>query len=150
MPSKVLLYYFMRIIVLTFCVFILFSLPGIRIFRAAMVWLMIFFINIPIFVILFLSYMNFSFVIKDSDITVNSGILVKRSKLIPFNRIQNIELKSGLLMRFLGLTRVNIWTSSPAQIKIHNKQSEHTPDSAITLYNEDAVWLQNFILNNNQ
>ena len=149
MPNKVLLYYLLRIIVLTFCLFIILSLPGIQVIRSAIVWLMILFINIPVFIILFLQYINFSFIIKDNDITVKSGILVKRSKLISFDRVQNVELRSGLLMRFLGLTRVNIWTSSPAQIKIRNKQSEHTPDSFIVLYAEDAIWLQNFILNNN-
>lgn len=149
MPNKVLLYYLLRIIVLTFCLFIIFSLPGIQILRSVIVWLMIFFINIPVFIILFLQYINFSFIIKDNDITVKSGILVKRSKLIPFDRVQNVELKSGLLMRSLGLTKVNIWTSSPAQIKIRNKESEHTPDSFIILYAEDAIWLQNFISKNN-
>jgi len=148
MPKKVLLYYLLRIIILTFCLFIIFSLPGIRMIRSIIVWLMMFFINIPIFIILFLKYINFSFIIEDNDITVKSGILVKRSKLIPFGRIQNVELKSGLLMRFLSLTRVNIWTSSPAQIKIRNEQSKHTPDSTITLYTENAIWLQNFMLNN--
>jgi len=149
MPNKILLYYLLRIIVLTFCVFIIFSLPGIRMIRTLIMSFMIFFINIPVLIILFLHYINFSFIIKDNNITVKSGILLKKSKLIPFDRVQNVELKSGLLMRFLSLTKANIWTSSPAQIKIHNKQSKHTPDSFIVLYAEDAIWLQNFILKNN-
>lgn len=146
MPNKVLLYYLLRIVLLTFCLFIMFSLPGIRIIRSAIIWFFIIFINIPVFIILFLKYINFSFIIKNDDITVKSGILIKKSKLIPFNRVQNVELKSDLLMRFLGLTRANVWTSSPAQIEIRNRKSEHTPDSAIILYAEDATWLQNFIL----
>jgi len=145
MPNKVKLYYLIKLILLTLFAIFLFSLPGSQTFRIVMTWLMVFFIDVPVFVYLLLDYRNFSFIVKDNDIIVNSGILIKRSKLIPFDKIQNIDLKSGLLMRPLGLTRVNIWTSSPAQIKIRNRQSEHTPDSVIILYAEDAIWLQNFI-----
>ena len=145
MPNRVKFYYLIKLILLTLFAIFLFSLPGSRIFRLVMTWLIVFFIDIPVFIYLLLDYRNFSFIVKDNDIIVNSGILTKRSKLIPFDKIQNIDLKSGLLMRLLGLTRVNIWTSSPAQIKIRNRQSEHTPDSFITLDAEDATWLQNFI-----
>jgi len=145
MPNKVKFYYLIKLILLTLFAFFLFSLLGGRTFGAIMTWLMVIFINIPVFIYLLLDYMNFSFIVKDNDIIVNSGILIKRSKLIPFDKIQNIDLKSGPLMRLFGLTRVNIWTSSPAQIRIRNKQSEHTPESFITLYTEDATWLQNFM-----
>ena len=84
---------------------------------------------------------------KEDGIAIKSGILVKRSKLIPSNSIQNIELRSGILMRFLQLTKINFWTSSPAQIKIRNKKSEHTPDSSFVLFTKDAIWLQEFMLN---
>ena len=145
MPNRVKFYYLIKLILLTLFAIFLFSLPGSRIFRLIMTWLIVFFIDVPVFIYLLLDYRNFSFIVKDNDIIVNSGILTKRSKLIPFDKIQNIDLKSGLLIRLFGLTRVNIWTSSPAQIKIRNKQSEHTPDSFITLDAEDAIWLQNFI-----
>jgi len=146
MPNKVKLYYLIKLILLTLFAIFLFSLPGSRTFRLVMTWFIVFCIDAPVFIYLLLDYRNFSFIVEDNNIIVNSGILVKRSKLIPFDKIQNIDLNSGLLMRLLGLTRVNIWTSSPAQIKIRNQQSEHTPDSVIILYAEDATWLQTFVL----
>jgi len=146
MPNKVKLYYLIKLILLTLFAIFLFSLSGSRTFRLVMTWLIVFFIDAPVFIYLLLDYRNFSFSVENNDIIVNSGILAKRSKLIPFDKIQNIDLNSGPLMRLLGLTRVNIWTSSPAQITIRDKQSEHTPDGAIILYTEDATWLQTFVL----
>lgn len=146
-PKKVLLYYLLKFIVLTICVLILLSIFNALEIGISLILMLIFFIFIPAFFVLYLHYLNFSFAVKEDGIAIKSGILIKRSRLIPSNSIQNIELRSGILMRLLQLTRINFWTSSPAQIKIRNKNSQHTPDSSFILFTKDAIWLQEFMLN---
>ncbi len=146
-PKKVLLYYLLKFIVLTICFLIVLSIFNALEIGVSLILMLIFFIFIPAFFVLYLRYLNFFFTVKEDGIAIKSGILVKKSKLIPSNSIQNIELRSGILMRLLQLTRINFWTSSPAQIKIRNKNSQHTPDSSFILFTKDAIWLQEFMLN---
>ena len=147
MPKKVLSYYLLNFVVLIIFFLILLSILNALEVGAILIPGLIFFVFIPAFFVLYLHYLNFSFIVKEDGIAIKSGILVKRSKLIPSNSIQNIELRSGILMRLLQLTRINFWTSSPAQIKIRNKNSQHTPDSSFILFTKDAIWLQEFMLN---
>ena len=121
MPKKVLSYYLLNFVVLIIFFLILLSILNALEVGAILIPGLIFFVFIPAFFVLYLHYLNFSFIVKEDGIAIKSGILVKRSKLIPSNSIQNIELRSGILMRFL--TKINsdfITSSNKTRNKIHN------------------------------
>ena len=95
---------------------------------------------------LLIDFSAFKFTIDENKITINSGILVKRSKSIAFNKVQNIENVKGILRQMFGLSTVRIWTSSASQINVRKAQSENKPDGALTLETVNADWLKNYIL----
>lgn len=97
-----------------------------------------------------LQYRNFSFMLDARQIILKSGVFTKRQNSIPFDTVQNVNLESGILMRAFGISRVEIWTSSPEQIQIHSDRSgshsENRPTGTIYLAHEDAGELQRYIL----
>jgi len=111
-----------------------------------------FFLCIPtiILIILFfnfwLDYKNFSFHYDEKQLEIRKGILKKSQKTIPFSAIQNTNLVSGVLMRAFGLEKMEIWTSSPSQIKISTSETERKPDGILYLKQKDAELLQSFIM----
>lgn len=96
------------------------------------------------YIYLLLYFHFFSFVVEDKKITINSGIIIKRSKTISFDQIQSVDNVRGILAQVFGLTKTNIWTSSPQQINLQSGQSQNLPDVSIILLREDGDWLKNF------
>lgn len=154
MPAKIQGYYLVKL----FCIIFLMSLPFSLInsgwWLSALCYIFIF-IGIPSFLLLLWSYHNFHFIITDNQITINSGIITKRSKSIPYNSVQNTDIVSGLLRRIFHLSTLKIWTASPAQINIsygqqRNSGDAHRPDGLLWLNNGDAIWLRDFIIKKKQ
>jgi len=48
---------------------------------------------------------GFNFILEEGKITLNSGVIVKRSKAIAFDKVQNVESVSGILRRMLDYLR---------------------------------------------
>ena len=90
----------------------------------------------------FLLYNSISFMIDDDKLTINSGVIIKQSKTIPFLNIQNISTTSGPLQRIFKISSINIWTASTGQT---NNELAHNPDGQLWLHTADATWLKNFI-----
>jgi len=109
----------------------------------------LFFVGIPLLFYIFLYIKNFSFVFDQEKITVNSGILIKRSKTISFKNIQSVETITGIVEKFFNISRLEIFTASPQQIfslEGQEKRAKHLPDVTLYLLIEDAQFLKNFIL----
>ncbi len=143
LPQAVSWYTLTKLLILLGAVTFLFSLAGAGMFALGTFG---FFIIFPIAIYFLLYYSTFSFSVDESKITINSGIIVHRSKSIPLNNIQNINDVSGLLMRMFGLTRMAIWTASASQIEIHNENSDNRPDGVLFLLNADGDWLKDYML----
>jgi len=112
-------------------------------------FLFLFFVGIPLLFYIFLYIKNFSFVFDQEKITVNSGILIKRSKTISFKNIQSVETITGIVEKFFNISRLEIFTASPKQIfslEGQKKRAKHLPDVTLYLLIEDAQFLKNFIL----
>lgn len=144
LPEKLRWYYLTELALVIFLLSFVFMATGIKIWTSFF-WLSIF-VGLPVYLYLLVSYGAIKFVVDENKITINSGILLKRSKSIAFNKVQNIENVKGLLRQQFGLSTVKIWTSSPSQIKIRKAESENRPDGTLTLENSDADWLKNYIL----
>ena len=126
-------------------ILILILLPAI--FWRPLFWILTIFFGLPIYIYLLLFYNSISFTVEENKITINEGVIIKKSKSIPFNMVQNVENIKGILHRIFGLSTVKIWTASPEQIRTYKGQTEHKPDGILDLIAEDGDWLKNFILN---
>lgn len=143
LTPKIKTYYFLYILFIIIFTSITFSMSGANFFQIALV--VIIFLGIPFSAIGVWVYNSFSFLLKESDISIYSGIIIKRTKMIPLNTIQSIDCKQGILMRILKIKKLNIWTSSPSQININQGNTINTPDCTLFLSNEDSVLLQELI-----
>jgi uncharacterized membrane protein YdbT with pleckstrin-like domain len=59
----------------------------------------------------------FSFILTDRTINIDSGFFTQRSRVIRFDKIQDVEARRGVLCMLLGLKSVTIWTASLDQIR---------------------------------
>jgi membrane protein YdbS with pleckstrin-like domain len=137
-------YLLANLLMFIFFLSVAFSLSGssnfFKIFLAIAVIL-----GLPFYIYIILLYRSWSFLVDENSITINSGIIVKKSKIIPFDKVQNISQKQGIIMGMFGITNFDIWTSSPSQININKGQTSNKPDGNLVLTTEDAEWLQRFM-----
>ena len=66
---------------------------------------------------LFLYWRNFEYRVGASDIRIDSGILSRTHRSIPFDRIQDVDITQPLLARLFGLARVKFETGGSAGAK---------------------------------
>ena len=112
------------------------------------VWLFcILVIGLPTFIIILLKNHNTNFLIYTNKITINWGIIIKRSKTIFIDSVQNVSQEKGLLLRIFGLAILRIWTASQSQIVIDKNGNSTKPDGLLILSKEDVGWLNEFISN---
>ena len=151
MPQSVKLYYLVRILLLLLLpTLFLILIPSARNYWLSIFFTLIMIIGLPVYIVLLIDYVFFKFIIEENKMTVNSGLLIKHSKSIPFDRIQNIESIRGVLSQLFGLSTVKIWTASASQINIAKGSTENKPESSFILKTEDAEWLKNFIFDKRQ
>ncbi len=58
-----------------------------------------------------LQYMRFQYWITPREVVIHSGVLTRRKRSIPLDRIQNIVIERSLLPRLLGTAKVKIETA---------------------------------------
>ena len=59
-----------------------------------------------------LAYRYFGYLIRDQDLLVQRGVLLRRRTSIPHSRIQHVDTRQGPLEQLLGLSRVLVFTAS--------------------------------------
>jgi membrane protein YdbS with pleckstrin-like domain len=57
-------------------------------------------------------FKNFSYELDNKGVVINSGIITKSRKFIPYNKIQNLEIISGFIERRYGLSTIQLQTAS--------------------------------------
>jgi len=68
-------------------------------------------ITVPLIII---RYLRFRYWMADDEIVVHSGVLTRRKRNIPMDRIQNIEIQQSLLPRLMGMAQVRLDTAGSA------------------------------------
>ena len=58
-----------------------------------------------------LHYVRFRYRITRNEVIIHSGVLTRRRRNIPVDRVQNIEIEQRLLQRLTGTARVRIHTA---------------------------------------
>ncbi len=62
-----------------------------------------------------LHYLRFRYWITPGELVIHSGVLTRRRRNIPIERIQNIEIEQAPLQRMLGTAKVVVYTAGSAQ-----------------------------------
>jgi membrane protein YdbS with pleckstrin-like domain len=88
-----------------------------------------------------LKFRWFSFTLTDHTINIDSGVFIQSSRVVRFDKIQDVEARRDVLHRLLGLKSVAIWTASLDQVRGNTRR----PDGLIVLEADTADWLANFL-----
>jgi putative membrane protein len=62
-----------------------------------------------------LIWLRFRYWVGEGEIIIESGVLNRQRRVIPFDRIQDIDIEQRLLARMLGLAKVRIETGGAAK-----------------------------------
>ena len=62
-----------------------------------------------------LHYLRFRYWVTPEELIIHSGVLTRRSRNIPVDRIQNIEIEQAPLQRLLGTAKVLVYTAGSAR-----------------------------------
>lgn len=147
LPKSLKWYYLAKMIIPLFLIIIFL----VSVSKGEVVYLMVglleiflFFIVLPAWIILLLDYRARSFIMDNEKITINSGIVIKKSRTINFDRIQNTVITKGPLSALFGVSKLSIWTASPMQIQVKEEKMESNPDGVLWLKKIDAEALKEF------
>lgn len=58
-----------------------------------------------------LNYKYWSFEIKDDEISIERGILIRRNTSVPVVRLQHMDVNQGIFDRMFGLSRLILFTA---------------------------------------
>jgi membrane protein YdbS with pleckstrin-like domain len=93
--------------------------PGLmsgRIWFIVGVVISVFSILIPLFSILGFKKKGFAF--REHDVLFRHGIIATNTTVIPYNRIQHVALYEGLVSRYFGLAKIQIFTAGGSAIDL--------------------------------
>lgn len=70
----------------------------------------------PFLLVLFIAYgllywFRFVFYISEQELRLEYGVLVRKKRYIPFERIQTVQISAGVLQRMFGLVKVEVETA---------------------------------------
>lgn len=58
-----------------------------------------------------LGFIKKGFAFRQHDVLFRYGVIATKTIIIPYNRIQHVSLHEGLLSRYFGLTKIEIFTA---------------------------------------
>ncbi len=67
--------------------------------------------------LVFMHYWLFRYAVRPSEIVIESGVLNRRTRNIPLERIQNVEIEQPLLARLFGAAKVKIETGGSGEVE---------------------------------
>lgn len=62
----------------------------------------------------FIYWSRFVFFVANHELRVEYGVLVRKKRYVPFNRIQGIQLTAGIVQRWFGLVKMEVETAAGA------------------------------------
>lgn len=96
-------------------------------------YLIIFFVFLFIIVVISeiysrLSYNNWAYEFTDHSLRIERGIIWKKYSNIPYERVQNVDIRRGVLARMLGFSTIDVQTAGASYVGGRNAISEgHIP-----------------------
>ncbi|MGY4884698.1 MAG: PH domain-containing protein [Nanobdellota archaeon] len=67
-----------------------------------------------------LSYVNWGYEFTQDSLKIEKGIIIKKYKSIPYERIQNVDITRGVIARIIGFSTIDIQTAGYSSYNIHN------------------------------
>jgi uncharacterized protein len=64
-----------------------------------------------IFFLSLLSFKKKGFAFREHDVIYRSGLIATNTMVIPYNRVQHVALHEGVISRYFGLAKVEIFTA---------------------------------------
>ncbi|AGN00244.1 hypothetical protein L593_01455 [Salinarchaeum sp. Harcht-Bsk1] len=64
-------------------------------------------------------YRRFEYTLTDNTLDIDAGVLSRRSREIPYGRIQNVSIERTIVQRALGLAEVRVETAGGSQSEAH-------------------------------
>ncbi len=61
-----------------------------------------------------LNWLRFSYRLEEGELRMEYGLLVRKKRYIPFDRIQSLDFSEGILHRPFGLVKVKVETAGPS------------------------------------
>ncbi len=75
------------------------------------VYTSIFLFSLLLLLYYYIGFTKRKYAIRQKDISYKSGVFIKSTTTVPFNRIQHIEIDEGFFSRFFKLASINIYTA---------------------------------------
>jgi membrane protein YdbS with pleckstrin-like domain len=128
---------YLRVVLINLVLFIgmLILVPGlISVFNSALfsqrIWLIlgavIPILSLLIIVLSYIGFHNKGFAFREHDVLFRHGIIATNTIVIPYNRVQHVALHEGLIPRYFGLAKIEIFTAggSSSDIEIPGIEKE--------------------------
>lgn len=68
-------------------------------------------ITVMLFFATRLSFAYWGYAVREHDLTVRQGVLIRTATTVPFNRVQHASVHSGPLERSMGLSTIRVFTA---------------------------------------
>jgi len=81
-------------------------------------WVMLglwFLISVIIMGIIGPAFRQKGYAVRERDISYKTGLINRVTTTIPFNRVQHCDIKQGLISRYFGLSKLNVYTAGGAK-----------------------------------
>ena len=88
-----------------------------------------------------LSWYRFTYRIEQGELRIEYGLIVRKKRYIPFDRIQSLDLSEGILQRLFGLVKVKVETAGSGGMGLQDGEAVLT---AIT--KEDARAIHDYLV----
>jgi len=88
---------------------------------------------------------NYDFVFDNEKGTISSGVFSRKTTIIYYNRIQNINLSQGIVDRLFDMNNVSIETAAAGEINAKGIKAKQAP-SVVGISSSDAQKLKDFLL----
>jgi putative membrane protein len=126
-------------LIIPFLVFVVFGSRGTN-------WdLFYFYGSIGVVVLIFvygmLAWYRFTYRIEQGELRIEYGLIIRKKRYIPFDRIQSLDLSEGILQRLFGLVKVKVETAGSGGMGLQDGEAVLT---AIT--RQDAEEIHNYLV----
>jgi putative membrane protein len=103
----------------------------------ALLWFGGIFYLLPIALIHAIRYFTLTYEVTSREVLIQSGIVFRRERRIPLDRIQEVKIQQGVLHRVLGLAKATLTTAGSdaeeASLNVLESQAAQSLKSAVTL-----------------
>ena len=100
--------------------------------------------GLPLFLGQFPVFKRFQYDLLDDEIVVHAGWLVQKVRHVPYRMVTNIEIKRGLLDRWLGIGTLNIETAGNSDPSQRAEAQLFGLEDVDSVYEEVAACLRAF------